>query len=98
MHSLLDQKACAKNYHLSGAEWESVWILFLNGPKHSDSFERLDVRDCLVAKGLATSLEDWTILTDKGLAYALHKGMGRKKSLYIQNRGDDTFRTSTTAV
>ena len=72
---------------LSGAEMETLWCLFFNGPTQDGDVPSKCGRDSLVENGWAFRYDGWQSLTEKGLAGAIRLDMDRKKERAERARG-----------
>jgi hypothetical protein len=75
---------------LTGAEWEVLWQLFLNGPTEDGDLPSKSGRDSLIQGGWAFGLDGWQSLTEKGIIEAIKRGMDRKKEKVQRERRNRT--------
>jgi hypothetical protein len=64
---------------LSGAEHDTLWCMFKNGPTWDGNLPSKSGRDALVEAGFAERFDGWNWLTFEGVTLALDQGLGRKK-------------------
>lgn len=64
---------------LTGAEWETLWQLFVHGPTQDGDLASKCGRSSLIEGGWAEGFDGWQWLTTKGVKAALARGMDRKK-------------------
>lgn len=64
---------------LTGAEIDTLWSLFYNGPCQDGDVPSKQARDELCKAGLAFRYEGWQSLTEQGVAKAIQLGLDRKK-------------------
>jgi hypothetical protein len=72
---------------LTGAEMDTLWCLFWNGPTEDGNLPSKSGRDSLVENGWVFRLDGWQSLTEKGLAGAIRLGMDRKKEQAERAKG-----------
>ena len=72
---------------LTGAQIDTLWTLFFNGPTQDGDVPSKQGRDDLCDANLAFRYEGWQSLTKEGVAKAIELGLDRKKERIEQNRG-----------
>ncbi len=72
---------------MTGAEYDTLWCMFVNGPTWDGNLPSKSGRDSLVRDGLAFQFDGWQSLTEKGVRAGLALGMDRKKEQYDAKHG-----------
>jgi hypothetical protein len=68
-----------KDGGLTGAEFDTAWCLFWNGPTQDGDVPSKGGRDSLFEAGWIDRYDGWQTLNEKGLAGCLRLGFDRKK-------------------
>jgi hypothetical protein len=76
-----------KDGGLTGAEYDTAWCLFWNGPTEDGNVPSKSGRDSLFDAGWLFRHDGWQSLTEKGLIGCLRLDMGRKKDKAERARG-----------
>lgn len=64
---------------LSGAERDTLWCMFKNGPTWDGNLPSKTGRSDLINKGYAAREDGWNWLTTEGVLLALELGYGDRK-------------------